>query len=76
MKTEFFKVGADFDACIIDANAPLLANVKTENLASTIVYTADVSQIYGTFVKGKLIRKDENYDRIKKDFIECVKKFR
>ena len=73
---EFFKTGADFDACIIDANAPLLANVKTENLASTIVHTADASNIYGTVVKGNLIRKDENYERIKSSFIECVKDFR
>ena len=73
---EFFAIGADFDACIIDANSPLLANVKTENLASTIVYTADASNIYGTFVKGNLIRKDENYERIKAEFIDCVKKFR
>ncbi len=73
---EFFAVGADFDACIVDANAPLLANVKAENLASTIVYTADASNIYGTFVDGKLIRQDENYERIKEEFIECVKEFR
>lgn len=73
---EFFKIGADFDACIIDANAPLLANVKTENLASSIVYSSDVSKIYGTFVKGKLIQKDENYERIKDEFVECVKDFR
>jgi formimidoylglutamate deiminase len=75
-ETEFFAEGADFDACIIDANAPLLANVKTETLASTIVYSADVSQILGTFVKGKFIQKDVNYERIKSEFIECVKEFR
>ncbi len=73
---EFFKVGADFDACIVDANAPLLANVKMENLASAIVYSADVSNIYGTFVKGKLIQKDKNYEQIKNEFVECVKEFR
>ncbi|CAN5769168.1 formimidoylglutamate deiminase [soil metagenome] len=73
---EFFTVGADLDACIIDANAPLPANVKMEHLASTIVYTADASNIYGTFVKGNLIRKDENYEQIKDEFIGCVKEFR
>lgn len=73
---EFFKTGADFDACVVDADAPLLADVKMETLASAIVYTADTSNIYGTFVKGKLIRKDGNYEKIKKEFIECVKEFR
>lgn len=75
-ETEFFKIGADFDACVIDANAPLLSNTSLENLASTIVYSADASQIHGTFVKGKLIQKDENYFEIKEGFVDCVKRFR
>ena len=74
--TEFFAVGADFDACLISADAPLRANVKKENLASTVVYTTDASQIYGTFVAGNLIRKDKNYEQIKSEFIEAVKNFR
>lgn len=74
--TEFFEVGKPFDACVVSANEPLLANVKLENLASTIVYTTDASQIYGTFVNGKLIRRDENYEKIKERFIETVKDFR
>jgi formimidoylglutamate deiminase len=75
-ETEFFAPGAGFDACIIDANAPLLADVSPENLASAIVYTADASQLCGTFVAGKLIQQDENYERIKRDFVKCVKRFR
>ena len=73
---EFFKIGADFDACVIESNAPLLANVSLENLASTLVYSSDASQIKGTFVRGKLIEKDENYLETKKRFIDCVKRFR
>jgi formimidoylglutamate deiminase len=73
---EFFAAGASFDACIVNAHEPLLANVRAENLASSILYTADASQIYGAFVAGKLIRKDANYEQIKTAFIDCVKKFR
>ncbi|MDQ3801655.1 MAG: formimidoylglutamate deiminase [Acidobacteriota bacterium] len=73
---EFFAVGASFDACVINANEPLLANVRTENLASSILYTADASQVYGAFVAGKLIRNDSDYERIKAAFIDCVRKFR
>ncbi len=73
---EFFAVGSDFDACIINAKEPLLANVNLKNLASSIVYSAGVSQIYGTFVKGDLIRQDDAYERIKSEFIEIVKNFR
>ena len=73
---EFFAVGADFDACVIDAEAQLLENVSFDNLASAIVYTADASQISGTFVSGKLIEKDEIYWEIKERFADCVKRFR
>ncbi|CAL5875076.1 uncharacterized protein PFLUO_LOCUS9380 [Penicillium psychrofluorescens] len=75
-ETGFFSVGADFDACVIDANAPLLANVKMENLASSILYSADASHFCGTFIAGKLIQKDHSYDLIKQKFVDCVNKFR
>ncbi|KAJ5605667.1 n-ethylammeline chlorohydrolase [Penicillium lagena] len=75
-ETGFFTVGADFDACVLDANAPLLANVKMENLASSILYSADASHFCGTFIAGKLIQKDHSYDLIKQKFVECVNKFR
>ncbi len=75
-ESEFFAVGASFDACIINADEPLLANVKMENLASSIVYSTAASQIYGTFVGGKLIQKDAKYQRIKETFIDCMKQFR
>ena len=42
---EFFAVGADFDACVIYEESHLLENVSLENLASTIVYTANISNI-------------------------------
>jgi len=61
---------------VIDAEAPLLENVNFENLASAIVYSADASQISGTFVGGKLIEKDEIYWEIKARFADCVKRFR
>lgn len=73
---QFFAVGADFDACVIRADAPLLSNTNAENLTSSIVYTADASQIYGTFAAGKLIQKNENYQRIKERFAECANRFR
>ena len=75
-ESEFFAAGASFDACIINADEPLLANVETENLTSSILYSTDASQIHGVFVAGKLIQKDEKYQRIKAAFIDCVRKFR
>ncbi len=73
---EFFVTGADFDACVIYEEEQLLENVSFENLASAIVYTANVSQINETFVAGKLVEKDENYWTIREKFVACVKRFR
>jgi formiminoglutamate deiminase len=75
-QNDFFAEGNSFDACIIRADEPLLSNTKPENLASAIIYTADASQIFGTFVGGKLIRKNEDYNRLKWQFIDAVECFR
>ena len=74
---EFFAPGADFDACVIDSEAPLLEDTSPENLASAILYTADVSQIIERYVAGERIdTDDEIYWRIKERFIDCVTRFR
>lgn len=75
-ESHFFAVGKSFDACIINANEPLINNTNPLNLASTIVYCADASHFYGTFINGTLIQKDDSYRQIKENFIKCVKKFR
>ena len=75
-ETEFFAVGKPFDAFVINTNAPLLTNVKLENLASTIVYATDACAFYATFVNGRLIQKDENYERIRERFAELMKDLR
>lgn len=75
-ETQFFAAGRDFDACVIDAEAPLLADVSLEKLASAVLYTAHASEINETFVAGNLIERNENYWEINERFIECVRKFR
>lgn len=74
--SQFFRIGASFDACIIKSDAPLLANVKTENLAASIIYATDAVNIAGAFVAGKLIETSDKYQRIKENFIRCMEKFR
>ncbi len=56
--SEFFKVGDKLNASIMDANAPLLAASSLSNLTSSILYTADATQQYGTISNGKLVVKD------------------
>lgn len=50
---QYFKIGEDFDACIINAEHPTLKNTELNHLASRIVYTADGSMMSRVFVRGK-----------------------
>lgn len=74
---EFFAVGADFDACVVDSENALLENLNLENLASAVLYTADVSQIIERYVAGNLIETDDEvYWKIRERFVDCVRRFR
>ena len=55
---DYFKIGDYFNAVLIDASAPLLANSSLENLPSTILYCTDASMQYGTISQGNLVVKD------------------
>lgn len=50
---DYFAVGQEFDACLINAGFTTLQDIDYKNLASRIVYTADRSAIRGVFVKGE-----------------------
>lgn len=52
---EYFKIGDQFNASIIDANSPLIATASMHNRASSIIYTADSSHQLGTIVNGELL---------------------
>ena len=52
-QTDYFEKGAAFDALILDSQHPILAVCSEKNLASTIVYAADVSMHLGTMVNGQ-----------------------
>ncbi len=73
---EFFAVGADFDACVIDMEEPLLKNTSFKDLASAIIYLTNAEQILETFVAGNLVETDETYWKIRDRFVNCVEKFR
>jgi formimidoylglutamate deiminase len=54
---KFFEIGQSFDAAVIDASQPLIANSGLKNMCNTIVYTQDASNMFGTISKGKWIVK-------------------
>jgi len=55
---KFFEAGQLFDAAVIDASHPLLANTGLKNICNSIVYTQDASNMLGTISKGKWIAKE------------------
>ncbi len=74
--SDYFKIGEPFNACIIDATAPLIATSSLKNLNSTIVYTCDSNMILGTIAHGKRIVTQHTHihkDRINKNFIKTIK---
>ena len=71
----YFEVGDQLNVSIIDHNAPLLATSSEKNLASSIIYTSDVSHQWGTIVNGKTVvsnGKHNSQDLITKNFIKAI----
>ncbi len=52
---EYFKIGAPFNACILDGTHPLLVSCSDKSLASTIVYASDSAMQKATISHGRLI---------------------
>lgn len=50
---DFFKVGELFNACVIDASAPLISNSSEESLATTILYSSDPTMQLATISHGE-----------------------
>ncbi len=75
-QTEFFAVGQSFDACVFDANNPLLNGVHSKHLASSILYTSDVSSVKCTIVNGEIVNNSINRELIQEEFNKTIKKYR
>ncbi|MBK7128956.1 MAG: formimidoylglutamate deiminase [Crocinitomicaceae bacterium] len=71
----FFKEGNFLDTVLISADSPLVCSSSVKNLLSTIVYSSDISQQYGTISKGKLFMnsvENESYVKVKENFQKCL----
>jgi formiminoglutamate deiminase len=68
----FFAKGQSFDACVVDAQAPLLQSVDFKHLASTILYTTDARHMLCTFVGGKRVNETLQLAEIKTNFKKTI----
>ena len=72
--SDYFKEGEKLNACII-GKAPLSSVSGNQNLLSTILYTAESSQIKGTISNGMMVvneGKHINEGRILRSFVSSI----
>ncbi len=73
---EFFKIGSPMNALVVDAVNPLIQATSFESLASTIVYSSDVTFNLGTLVNGKWLVKNNihsDIENINRQFMTAMK---
>jgi formimidoylglutamate deiminase len=67
----FFEVGDDFDALIVDGRSPLMNRVSDEGRLATIIYALDSRSINGHIKRGEWLVKSGihiNYDELLEEF--------
>jgi formiminoglutamate deiminase len=71
----FFKIGEFFDAVIMEEKPPIIQSSSWEKLASTFVYSSDVSMQYGTISKGRMVVKNGQHykaEEIGQEFVNAI----
>jgi formimidoylglutamate deiminase len=74
-KSDYFHVGDELDALIINSHSPLMTRDANDGRLSTIVYALDNSAIYGRIKSGEWLVRGGlhiNHDEIIKDFSQTV----
>ena len=74
-RSDYFHVGDELDALIINSHSPLMTRDVNDGRLSTIVYALDNSAIYGRIKSGEWLVRGGlhiNYDEIIKDFSQTV----
>ena len=67
----FFEVGDDFDALIVDGRSPLMNRASDEGRLATIIYALDSRSINGHIKRGEWLVKSGihiNYDELLEEF--------
>ena len=73
---EFFSIGDPLNALVIDADNPLIQATGFDSLASTIVYSSDVTFNLGTMINGKWLVKNNVHremENINRKFLLATK---
>lgn len=59
----YFEIGQPLDVVVIDAKAPLIATCELKNILSTLVYSGDRTNVYGTIVDGRWMVKSGKHQK-------------
>lgn len=74
-KSDYFAVGQPLNACILSGDVPLLESSSLQSLLSTMLYSTDSRQQWGTISNGKLVVKEGkhiHFDKIKENFRKTI----
>lgn len=74
-ETDYFKVGAPFNATVLKANSPLIEVSGMDKVVSTLLYSSDASSQLATISNGELVVENGvhmNYDSIKANFVATM----
>jgi formimidoylglutamate deiminase len=73
---DYFSIGKPFDAVIYSAETPLLSGRSINHILSSLVYSADSSNVLGTIIRGKWIVKNQHHihdEAVRSRFIQAMK---
>lgn len=68
---EFFEIGKQFDACVLDSEVPLISARGGDRLEDTLLYSSDISMQRATIVAGNQSASD--MDSVRSKFADAVR---
>jgi len=73
---DYFTIGSDFNACMLNENEPLISSASDEHILSTLIYSGNTNFIQQTITRG-MVRTDNqqisNEGEINTNFIQTCK---
>lgn len=76
---DYFSIGKPLNACVMDANMPLLAETDSRFLSASLLYASDASSHWGTIIDGKIRSRGArhlDHDAITHDFQKALRELK
>ena len=70
------RIGGALDACVFKASTPLVSELRSADLASTLILASGAAEVMGTFVGGNYKTAEPPSSESVAEFSRAVQKFR